>query len=99
MRTCIIAFLVCMGLSTPSLASDSESCRNVLKASQNMIEATKAQINELSRVQFQDAAIIMKPMDREAAYAMAQARNEMILALQKFLNNQINFLGALERCS
>lgn len=99
MRACFIALLVCAGLSTPSVASDKESCRAVRNASQEMIEATRSQINELSRVQFQDAAVIMKPMDRDAAYAMAQSRNETILALQKFLDNQITFMGALDRCS
>jgi len=99
MRTCFIALSFCVVFAAPSHASDRAVCQTIRDAAQTMVDATRSQIDQLSRVKFQDAAVIMKPMDRDAAYAMAQSRNETVLALQKFLDNQINYLGALDRCS
>lgn len=99
MRTAIVAFLLFAALASPSLASNRSSCQSIRDASLNMIEATKEQIDNLSRLRFEDAAIVMNTGDGNAAYDAARARNETLLVLKNFLDKQIEFAGALDRCS
>jgi hypothetical protein len=98
MKTAVAALFLCLAASAAQ-AQDAQICRSIHDASERMIEATEAQIEALSQLDFEDTAVVLRVEDRNIAYAMVRARNETLEALTQLRLTQKQFLGALERCS